>query len=78
MQHVSVLIKLNFDPNHRDRGGGGLQALYLRPCCCIHDDLDMQHDVVLKKLNIDLLTPWVKGRGGQNICYHVATFCGPI
>ena len=36
----------------------------------------MQHDIVLKKLDFDLLTP--KVRGGrvyrQNICYHIAAF----
>ena len=36
----------------------------------------MQHDIVLKKLIFDLLTPRVRGGGvcGQNICYHVPTF----
>ena len=35
----------------------------------------MQHDIVLKKLNFDLLTPRVSGGVlGQNICYHVARF----
>ena len=40
----------------------------------------MQHDHVLKKLTLDLLThpPRVRGmRGGvcgRNICYHVAAF----
>ena len=44
----------------------------------------MQHGIVLKKLNLYLLTPRVRegrrgggGGGGlceQNICYHVATF----
>ena len=37
----------------------------------------MQHDIVLNKLNFDLLTPRVRGGVcGQNICYHVATFRG--
>ena len=37
----------------------------------------MQHNVVLKKLNFDLLTPRVRGGGvcSQNISYHIATFC---
>ena len=34
----------------------------------------MQHDIVLKKLNFDLLIPRVRGGMGANICYHVATF----
>ena len=36
------------------------------PCCCIRDSLyfDMKHDHVLKKLNFNLLTPRVGGRGG--------------
>ena len=34
----------------------------------------MQHDIVLKKLNFDLLTRQVRGLGEQNIGYHVATF----
>ena len=34
----------------------------------------MQHDIVLKKLNFDHLTPRVRVVCGQNICYHVATF----
>ena len=34
----------------------------------------MRHDIVLKKLNFDLLTPRVRGVCGQNICFHVATF----
>ena len=35
------------------------------PCCCIYYFLqfDLQHDHVLKKLNFDLLTPRVGGRG---------------
>ena len=45
----------------------------------------MQHVIVLKKLNFDILTltpvsggwGWV-GVCGQNICYHAATFCDPI
>ena len=34
----------------------------------------MQHDIILKKLNFDLLTPRVSWVCGQNICFHVATF----
>ena len=39
----------------------------------------MQHDIVLKKFSVDLLTPrlrggWGEGVCGQNICYPVATF----
>ena len=40
----------------------------------------MQQDIVLKKLNFDLLTPRVslcvggEGSARQIICYHVATF----
>ena len=76
MQHDHVLKKLKFDPNPRVRGLRGLQAKYLRSCCCIPDSLyfDMQHDIVLKKFNFDLLTP-SPGQEGvcqQNIFYHVA------
>ena len=36
----------------------------------------MKNDIVLKKLDFDLLTPRVRGWGvcEQIICYHVATF----
>ena len=38
----------------------------------------MQHDHVLKKLNVDLLILKSSGGGGgglrQNICYHVGIF----
>ena len=43
--------------------GGGVQAKYLLPCCCIRDSLTfdiVQHDVVLKKRNFDLLNPRVR------------------
>ena len=70
MQHDHVLKKLNLDlltPPPGWGGGveGGLQATYLRPCCCIRDSLlfDMQHVIVLKKLNFDILTNRVRGRG---------------
>ena len=41
---------------------GRLLAKHLLPCCCIYDSLtfDMQHDIVLKKMNFDLLTPRVR------------------
>ena len=37
----------------------------------------MQHAIVLKMLTFELLTHRVRRLGvcGQNICYHVATFC---
>ena len=41
----------------------------------------MQHYHVLKKMNFDLLTPKVGGRGwicGQHICYHVVAFMIPF
>ena len=67
----------------QDRGGG-LRAKYLLQRCCIRDSLyfDMQHDHVLKKLNLDLLIPYrrVLGLGVcvQNICCHVAEFMIPF
>ena len=44
---------------------GGLRAKYLLPSCCICDSLsfDLQNDHVLKKLNLDLMTP-SQGRWG--------------
>ena len=52
-----------------------MQTKYLRPCCCNRDSLsfDMQHDIVLKKLNFDLLTAGVGGGGGDD-----AEFAGNI
>ena len=41
----------------------------------------MQPDHVLKKLNLNLLTPTsFQGDGlyGQNICYHAAAFCNSL
>ena len=46
---------------------GGLRAKYQLPCCCICDSIYfyMQHDLVLKKLNFELLTAHtVSGRVG--------------
>ena len=65
-------------------GGGGLRAKYLLPCICIRDSIkfDLQHDHVLKKLNLDLRShPRVRGRAGvygHNFCYHIATFVIPV
>ena len=59
---------------------GGLRAKYFLSCCCIIYSLKfyMQHDHVLKQLNVHLLTP-SPGPGdavvcGQNTCYHVAAY----
>ena len=67
--------------------GWSLQAKHLIPCCCNRDSLqfDMQHDLVLHKLNFDHLAitlvsgdvVWV-GVCGQNICYHAAAFMIPF
>ena len=56
--------------------------------CSLLDSLQfvMQHDHVLKKLNLNLLTPLPRsgvGGGvgrvcGQNICDHVAAFMIPL
>ena len=52
---------------------GGLRAKYLLPSCCICDSLsfDLQNDHVLKKLNLDLMTPsqgrWGGGVGGGGV-----------
>ena len=68
MQHDHVLKKLELlNPPSRVEGSseGGLWIKYLLLCCCICDYLkfDMQHDIVLKKLNYDWLTPRI-GVGG--------------
>ena len=53
-----------------------MRAKYLLQSCCIRDSLsfDMQHDHVVKKLNFDLLTPSVRGRGSASknlqTCYN--------
>ena len=38
----------------------------------------MQHDHVLKKLNFDILTLWVKGEGEESAGYQVAAFGIPF
>ena len=51
-------------------------------CICYHVaafviQFDMQHYNVLKKFNLNLLTPRALGKGGVcggNICYHVVAF----
>ena len=58
------------------RRGLSLRANYLLPCCCIHDfiSFDMQHDHVLKKLTIDILTPYPRVlEGGGSGCIIFAT-----
>ena len=60
-----------------------MRAKYLLPCCCILDSLlfDMQHEIVLKKINFDILTPRLEGGGGlrrergQNICTILLHLC---
>ena len=63
-------------------GGGGGAADKLFAIMLLHSlKFDIQHDMVLKKLNFDLSTTRAKGGGGvcgQNICYHVATLCDSI
>ena len=64
-----------------------MRAKHLLPCCCSLESIkfDIQHDHVLKKLNLDLLTP-SQGQGGgrgvvglwANICYNVAAFLIPL
>ena len=61
--------------------GGCLWVNCLLLCCCICDSLKfyMKHGHVLKKLNLDILTPPPKSDevGGvcwQNICYRDAAF----
>ena len=59
------------------RGKGGLRAKPFPPCKCLRDSLsfDMQHDHVLQKLNLDLLTPspMVVGVGWRIACKIFAT-----
>ena len=90
MQSDHVMEKLNFDlltPGSGDGGERGSRGVWyvsyllylclqLRPCCCIRESFDVQHDHVPKKMNFDLL----RGEGccRQNICYHVATFMFPF
>ena len=52
---------------------GGLQVKYLRLCCCICDFLyfNMQHDLVLKMLNCDLLTARVRGGGSVGKIFRI-------
>ena len=50
------------------------------PCCCIHDSpkFDKQHDLVLKKLNLDLGTHPLRlcgGGGGLQAKYLLLCCC---
>ena len=69
MQHDHVLKNVYFDPIPEGRGGG-MRAKYLLLCCCMRHFLlfDMQNDIILKKLNFDLLTPTPGPEGGKRGC----------
>ena len=56
------LKKLNLNPVSKGRGGGSAGKIFAAM---------LLHDLVLKQLNSNLLTPRV---AGANICYHVAAF----
>ena len=55
---------------------GGLWVKYLQQSCCTRDCIkfDMQYDHVLRKLNLELLTP-PQGSGGLGAKYWLPCFC---
>ena len=72
MQHGHILKKMKFDVLKTppwSGGGGGSAGKYLLPCCCIPDFhyFSMQQDHVLKKLNLDILTPRAEESSGDKI-----------
>ena len=76
MQNDIVRKQLTYNLFIPRVGGGVLQVKYLLPCSCIHDSIkfDMEHDNLLKKLSIELLTPRVVGVCEQNIAIVLLHF----
>ena len=88
--HVLKKFNFTFDPTPKSTQGSdtGLRLkvrfdmflIYCTSVCiCYHVaafaiPFDMQHDNVLKKFNLNLLTARALGVCRGNICYHVAAF----
>ena len=56
---------------------GGLRAKYLLTCCGNSESIsfDMQHGLVLKKLNFDILISRIVGGDGLRAKYLLACCC---
>ena len=61
--------------DHTKSLGEGLRTKYLLLCCCIWD---MQNEIVLKKMNFDLLGKWGVGVWGKILATTLLNFVIPI